>query len=440
MRTASAAAGVVGLALLIAGVSLVFLVRRSITLDVRAAATLRAAQIAEVVGTAGLPGEIEAGDREEEFVQVVEADGTVVFSSANVAGRAALARPGPDAAVHLPRVPFEDGPFLAVAASGGDGSTVIVGRSLEPVAETTGIVAWSLAAGIPLLVLVIGTVAWRLVGRALAPVEAIRAEVEAISSRELHRRVPEPSGEDELARLAHTMNRMLGRLEDAQTTQRRFVSDASHELRSPIASIRQHAEVAMVHPTTANASELAEVVSYEVLRLQRIVDDLLLLSRIDEGTLAMSTTNVDLADLVAAEAARLRAATQLEVRTDIEPAGVSGNAEQLDRLLRNLTDNAVRHANARIALSLHAADGVVSLAVDDDGASIPEDERTRVFGRFVRLDEARDRDSGGSGLGLAIVREIATAHGATATASRSPLGGARFEVIFPRERHIGARR
>ena len=198
----------------------------------------------------------------------------------------------------------------------------------------------------------------------------------------------------------------------------------------------------MVHPTTTHASELAEVVAHEVLRLQRIVDDLLLLSRIDEGTLAIHAGDVDLAELVANEAARLRAATGLEVDAEVDPAEVHGDPEHLDRLLRNLTDNATRHARARVALSLHTVDGAVTLAVDDDGAGIPETERERVFDRFVRLDEARDRDSGGTGLGLSIVREIATAHGATVSAAAAPGGGARFEVRFrasPRPEDVPSR-
>ena len=140
------------------------------------------------------------------------------------------------------------------------------------------------------------------VGRALAPVEAIRAEVDAISAAALHRRVPDPPADDEIARLARTMNRMLDRLEQAQARQRRFVSDASHELRSPVASIRQHAEVALAHPDRTTTAELAETVLAEDLRLQRLVEDLLLLTRADEHTLALRRRPVDLDDLVFDEA------------------------------------------------------------------------------------------------------------------------------------------
>ena len=141
----------------------------------------------------------------------------------------------------------------------------------------------------PFLLVVVGVVTWRVAAKALSPVDAIRAEVDAISSRDLHRRVSDPSGDDELSRLAATMNRMLERLEAGRLRERSFVSDASHELRSPVATIRQYAEVALSHPDQTDTSELAEIVLDEDARLQRLVEDLLLLTRIDEGTLALRT-------------------------------------------------------------------------------------------------------------------------------------------------------
>ncbi len=332
-------------------------------------------------------------------------------------------------------VPFEDGPFLVVATSavsGGETSTVIVGRSLETVSEATGAMAAVLVIAIPAVLLVVALVTWRMVGRALAPVDAIRSEVESISSSELHRRVPDPPGNDEIARLAATMNSMLTRLEEGHRRERRLVSDASHELRSPIASIRQHAEVALAHPEAVTTSGLASVVLEEDRRLQRTVEDLLLLSSLDEGSVQLRTAAVDVDDLVFAEAKRLREGTALVIDSDAVSAGrVLGDRRGLERLVRNLTENAVRHARSAIALSLRGAGGQVILAVEDDGKGISAEDRERIFERFVRLDEARDRDSGGSGLGLAIVRELAVAHGATITVADGALGGARFEVRFP---------
>jgi signal transduction histidine kinase len=308
----------------------------------------------------------------------------------------------------------------------------VVGRSLEDAGEATRTVIASLAIGVPLLTLLVGVVTWRIVGRALEPVERIRSEVDAISPTELHRRVPDPPGDDEIARLAATMNRMLSRLQDAQARQRRFVSDASHELRSPVAAIRQHAEVALVHPEGTEMRELAGVVLEEDARLQAIVEDLLLLSRIDEGTVDVAEEPVDVDDILLEEAARLRASTDLEVETAGVSAGrVLGDRGKLGRLVRNISENGARHARARVSLSLGERDGWVVLAVEDDGAGIAPEDRERIFDRFVRLDDARDRDSGGSGLGLSIVREIATLHRGTVVVTDARLGGARLEVRLP---------
>jgi signal transduction histidine kinase len=307
-----------------------------------------------------------------------------------------------------------------------------VGRTLEDVTEATSPVIGSLLLGIPALLLVVGGVTWGVVGRALRPVERMRREVEAISTDELHRRVPDPAGSDEIARLAATMNRMLDRLEDGRNRQRRFVSDASHELRSPIASLRQHAEVARSHPERDEPSELPEVVLEESERLQRIVEDLLLLTRVDEGRRLPRAMAVDLDDIVLAEAARLRASTGLVVDTREVSAGrVTGDATTLERMVRNLTENAARHAAGTVALALSERDGRVVLRVDDDGPGIAPGDRERVFGRFVRLDDARGRDTGGTGLGLAIVDEIVRLHGGTVVVGEANIGGARLEVRLP---------
>jgi signal transduction histidine kinase len=436
VRTTALAVLVVGVALLVGSVLMVSLLRRSLTDDVRTAAFVRAETVADFLRASPPSTAIQVGDPEEEFAQVLDARGQVVASSANVSGRSPIVRLAPGETQRIEQPPIDDDPFLAVAtsATGASGSvTVIVGRSLDTVTESTAATTGLLAAGIPLLLLVVGVVTWLVVGRALAPVESIRNEVEGISTRELHRRVPDPKGNDEIARLARTMNRMLGRLEEGQSRQRRFVSDASHELRSPVATIREHTEIALAHPDRLGPEELAEVVLEEDLRIQHLVEDLLLLTRADEGTLTRRNEPVDLDDLVLAESTRLNG-SRTDVRIDaseVSAGRVSGDPAQLDRLVRNVFENAVRHARRAVALSLRQADGEVVLTVDDDGTGIAPAERERIFDRFVRLEEARDRDTGGSGLGLAIVREIAFAHGASVTVSESPLGGARFEIRFP---------
>lgn len=436
VRTTAAAVLVVGVSLVIAGIAMVIFLQRSLSADVRASALNRAAEIAGELSSGAGSALIAAGDEEEEFVQVLAVDGTVLMASPNLEGRPAVVRLSPGETETVDSVPFEEeGPFLAVAISSmisDEPVTIIVGRDLQDVEDAGRTVAGLLAIGIPLLVLLVGGVTWRVVGRALAPVEEIRAEVESISTAELHRRVPDPPGKDEISRLATTMNRMLARLEEGHQRQRRFVSDASHELRSPVTTIRQHAEVAMAHPEGTSLRELAEIVLEEDVRLQRIVDDLLLLTKIDEGTLQLRTAPVDVDDLVFEEGARLRSSTTLTIDTGGVSAGrVLGDRDKLERLVRNLTDNAARHARGAISLSLRVDDGAVVVAVDDDGAGIERPQRERVFDRFVRLEDARDRDSGGSGLGLSIVREIATLHRGTVTVLDSPLGGARFEVRLP---------
>jgi signal transduction histidine kinase len=437
VRTTAAAAIVVGVALIVAAIAMVALLRRSLTDDVRAAARVRADAVEELLTAGTSSTTIRVGDEEEEFVQVLDPQGQVVASSANLAGSNAVARLEPGQSRELDDVAFEDDPFLVLAtsASAPEGPrTILVGRTLETVTESSQVVVNLLATGLPLLLLVVTVTTWSVVGRALSPMEAIRAEVDAISTRELHRRVSDPPGKDEVARLAATMNRMLARLEAGQTRQRRFVSDASHELRSPVATIRQHAEVALSHPDGTSIEDLAGVVLEEDARLQRLVEDLLLLAKMDEGTLRLRTESVDLDDIVFEEAERLRASMDLRVDSSRVSAGrVSGDRGQLARLVRNLTDNAARHADSTVALALREGDGEVVLTIDDDGDGIPEPERERIFERFVRLEEARDRDSGGSGLGLAIVAEIAGAHGARVAVRDGPAGGARLEVRFPSE-------
>jgi signal transduction histidine kinase len=289
--------------------------------------------------------------------------------------------------------------------------------------------------GLPILLLLVATTTWVMVGRALAPVEAIRRDVDSISAAELHRRVPDLPGDDEISRLARTMNNMLIRLENAQQRQRRFVSDASHELRTPVASIRQHAEVALAHPQHSNLTDLAETVLAEDLRIQRLVTDLLLLAATDEGSSTIRRRAVDLDDLVFAVATDLRARDTLRVDTTAVSAGrITGDATGLRRALNNLADNAARHAQSKVSFGLTTIDGTVVLTVDDDGPGIPQPDRRRVLERFVRLDTARTRDTGntgGSGLGLAIVTQLVTAHGGSISIEQSQLGGAQVIIRLP---------
>ncbi len=361
---------------------------------------------------------------EDELVQLLSPSGDVVAASEDA----------PDAA--LPHsdeqqvFTVDDEPVLVLAEELDDGGTLLLGVPVEDDLETLGTVALLLIVSVPLVVLLVAGITWVVMGRALSPVARITAEVDDITADRLDRRVPVPASGDEIAALAETMNSMLERLDAAASAQRRFVSDASHELRSPLATIRQHAELAQTHPEVTSMQELADVALDEGLRLQGLVDALLLLARLDEGA-PIPDEPVDLDDLVLAEASRLRGAGIAVDESGVGPARVHGSPQLLGQLLRNLTDNAARHARSRVAISLAQRDGRAVLMVDDDGDGIPEAERERVFDRFVRLDDARDRDAGGSGLGLAIVQGVARAAHGVVTIDDAPLGGARFIVSLP---------
>ncbi|MET1052188.1 MAG: ATP-binding protein [Mycetocola sp.] len=369
-------------------------------------------------------------DDDEAFFQVIDEDGAVVAASENAASLAAVPAP-PDGDSATMRLPDESAEFLTVAATSGD-LTVVTGRSIEGIGETTGTVTRLLAVALPILLVFVAVTTWIVVARALRPVERMRREVDEVSAANLDRRIADPGSRDEIGRLATTMNHMLDRLDASQKTQRRFISDASHELRSPLASMRQYAEVAQAHPDRVSAAELSDVILDEGARLERLVQGMLVLAKADEHTLAPTRVAVDLDDLVLAEARRLKDTTSLTVDVSgVGPARVLGDVGLLGQALRNLADNAARHADGRVAFELTEENGQVLLVIADDGNGIPSDARETIFERFVRLDEARARESGGSGLGLAIVREIAVAHGGSVIATGSALGGARFEVRVP---------
>lgn len=433
VRTTVGATVIVGVALVVGSVVLVGVLRSSLRDNVRTAVELRAEDVVSLLEGGGDLGELAVDDEDDSLVQVLDRSGGVVAASANIDGEGPIASIRAGESRTLAKMPVsEHDPYLAVARSVDDGRyLVIVARTLEPVRESTEVVVQLLLLGIPaLLVLVAGTT-WIVTARALRPVEGIRKEVSTITGSELDRRVPEPVGDDEIARLARTMNDMLDRLEASRDRQRRFVSDASHELRSPIATIRHHLEIALAHPEGTSIVELAPDLLAEDLRMERLVADLLLLARADEDTLALHHHPVDLDDIVLAEAARVRARGRVRVDTgDVSGGRVRGDHAHLLRLVRNLLDNAERHATSTVTLGLHAgADGVV-LTVADDGAGVPPDDQTRVFDRFTRLDDARDRDGGGAGLGLAIVAEVARSHAGTVRIDPTYVG-ARFVVTLP---------
>lgn len=437
-RSTVAAAIVVTLATAIAVIGLLLVLDRTLQDATRTAAETRVSQLVEELAADGA-GEPDPGllgtDGQVGVVQLLDQGGNVRVASAG-APVTPLAAPVPEGrTVTVGRIQLpEDAGDYWVLAAGVDtpsgATTVVVGGDYEPVETTVRTVGLLLAVGGPLLVVLVAWATYLLVGRALRPVEHIRARVDAISTEQLDERVPVPPTGDEIAELARTMNRMLARLQDGDAAQRRFISDASHELRSPLAALGAALELAHNRPELLDLELVDESLIPETHRMRELVDDLLLLARSDEQQPSVGSDDVDLDDVLAAESTRLRGDPSIVVRTQISAVRVTGDPGQIARLVRNLADNAVRHSRGTVELGCERVGDLAVIRVADDGPGIPVDQRERVFERFVRLDAARSRDSGGSGLGLAIVAGIAATHGGTVFIDERPGGGARFTVTL----------
>lgn len=374
-------------------------------------------------------------------VQVVAADGRVVSASADSddpGGRWFVtpgAHGGPSTrvvTVDNGRADADDGPYrvAVVSTSSPEGPvTVYAAQSTRSVDESISELVAVLSVGIPVVVLALALAGWLLVGRALRPVETMRRQVAAIPGTEPGRRLEQPPARDELGRLAATFNELLARIEASTGRQRQFVADAAHELRSPIAALQAQAEVFARHPQVAATPAAQAGMLADTQRLARLVDDLLALARLDAHPHPPRQV-VDLDDLVLQEVRRAggRGPT---VRADQMSAGrVLGDPAALDRVVRNLLDNAVRHATATVTVRLDTTEEMVTLVVADDGPGIPSLDRDRVFERFTRLDDSRSRDAGGAGLGLAIVRDVVESHGGRVQIQDNQ-PGARFTVVLP---------
>lgn len=369
-------------------------------------------------------------------VQIIDAAGTVVARSPG-APQTPLAAPaefGPQLqdALRDDMSPNDDMRLTGQSVETASGRyTVIVGggsKAAESALLSIGAVLLMFA----LIVTAAAALAtYWLVRRSLRSVETIRRQVADISAAGLKDRVPVPVQRDEISALAETMNAMLGRIETANHTQRQFVGDASHELRSPLATIISALEVADAHPDLLSLELANGVLLPEAQRMRALVDDLLLLARADERALSVRAERVQLDQLLDSEATRLRYTTTLTIATEISAAGVVGDNDALVRMIRNLLDNAERYTSTLIELALSKADGLVILAIGDDGPGIPARDRARVFDRFVRLEEARSRRGGGTGLGLAIVAEIVVGHQGSVRIGDREGGGTTVTVVLP---------
>jgi signal transduction histidine kinase len=438
VRTTLVATAAVGVAVLLGAWALVAILQRSLIEGVQSTLELRSADVVALarLGTLGdnpsLPGQPNA------LIQVVDPSGRVVAASAALQGHPPIGSfraPNSGLIAWSERLTTDDEMYRIVGISTTTPTqpvTIYAAASLEAVSDSVTKVKGALAVGLPLLLVIVGVTCWWIVGRALRPVEAIRSQVAEIGSGGVDRRVAVPLVEDEIGRLARTMNQMLDRLQAAADRERRFVADASHELRSPIASLRTQIEVQQTYSGSngeqedALSSQLAEV-----NRMERLVSDLLLLARGDERKLSARLRLVMLHQVVLEEVGRSGGNGQARVDTSgVRPVTIVGDPDGLARAVSNLLDNAVRHARSRVEVTLRVLEDQAELTVANDGPTIPAQARERIFERFTRLDEGRARDEGGAGLGLAIVREIVVAHGGRVRLE-NPAAGACFVVSLP---------
>lgn len=308
----------------------------------------------------------------------------------------------------------------------GEQVTMVVAQPLEVETRTIESASLLLGGGGAALALLLLVLVDRIVDRALEPVRRIAGQVDQITRARTSERLTVPPTGDEIADLAGTMNGMLERLARSEEATQRFVSDASHELRSPLATLRTHVE------TAHSGDEVdLDLVRAEVLRVQSLVDDLLTLAKSDDRGLRLALEPLDLDEIVAAEAHRLRAVTDAQVTVNIDPVEVQGDGGRLTQVIRNLTDNARRHTTGGIRLLMENTQTEARVHVDNAGPVLPPEAREVVFQRFARLDDSRERDRGGSGLGLAIARTLAEAHGGTLTTGEAPDGWCRFTLTLP---------
>jgi signal transduction histidine kinase len=438
-RSAFVSATVVLVAFAIAASGLALILYRSLLAGVDDAAAGRVRDVVEALQhdtATEFDAALIATDQRIVAVQVIDGSGAVIQHSQSAPDTPLIAPEsiGTTLRIGLPENASPDGDMrISGQTVNGIGGryTVLVGAGSEAVESTVKTVLVLLAGAAPIVTAVAAAVTYRVVRRSLRSVDAIRTRVADISTSDLAERVPIPSNHDEISALAITMNQMLARIQAGHEAQRRFVGDASHELRSPVAAIISALDVAAVHPELLDDQLAESTLRPEAHRMESLVEDLLLLARADERGLTMRRTDVDLDDIASTEMGRLLTKSSVTVEADLVPTRLIGDASGLSRVLRNLLDNAARHATSRVELRVAPQGGNAVLTVGDDGPGIPEADRTRVFDRFVRLDSDRARTGGGTGLGLAIVSEVVAAHGGNVAIGERPGGGALVTVQLP---------
>jgi signal transduction histidine kinase len=427
-------------AMLLGGAGLVFVLEDNLETTATATAEARAREVGDLITTTGLTeatATILAEARSGQLVQIIDPDHRVLASSTRGLSAAPMVElfPAVGTSSTAEATALLDAPGeWAVVARGVSArdQTYTVQVAIPITAERAAVrsVARYLILVTPLLLAGVALAVWLLVGRALGPVERIRREVAAIDSTDLTRRVQVPSTADEIASLARTMNGMLDRLDRADRAQRSFVSDASHELRSPLATLTAAAELAG-DADGPRRERLMATIGEELVRISALVDDLMTLARADAADSRVQLEDVDLDDLVDGHRRRLQMTSGLEVSAAVQPARVVGDPQLLDQALRNVIDNAARHARTAVRLTVGQDGRTAVVQIDNDGPIIAAGDRERVFERFVRLDESRSRDAGGSGLGLAISRTSIDRHGGSLQVVDTADGWCRFEIRLP---------
>ncbi|MGB6208916.1 ATP-binding protein [Mycobacterium sp.] len=439
-RSAAITAVVVLVALTFAGVVFDLILYRSLLVGVDDASAGRVRTIVDALHSESpddLDSTLLSTNQHVVAIQLIAPDGNVVKRSGTAPATPLI--PVTEFTLNLRRgmsddaVPNENMRVSGQRVNTASGEyTVLVGGGSEAVEETARIAALLLAAGAPIIIAVAAAASYRLVRRSLRSVDAIRSRVAEISTSDLAERVPVPTSRDEISALAVTMNKMLARLEAGHQAQQRFLGDASHELRSPLATIISGLEVAEAHPELLDAELTVDTLLPEAHRMRVLIEDLLLLARADEQSLVLRKEQVAVDELAEVEAARLRR-DGCTIHTEISAARLIGDRVAISRVIRNLVDNAVRHAKSRVDIEVGSRDGNVILTVSDDGPGIAAADRARVFERFVRLDSDRARSGGGTGLGLAIVAEVVAAHGGTVNIDDRNGGGTTINVTLPQQ-------
>jgi signal transduction histidine kinase len=451
-RLTAAATIVIAVGMAAAAALLVWRVHSVLAANLDANLTRQVGAVAADVANGDVGSRVLRSPGESTALQVIDAGGKVISSSGDIDGQPRLFFNSPgtgDPTFGTVTTSALDEPYrvaaLVVPSPSGP-VTVYVGSPITPLADSTSELGTALVLGVPAMVALLALVGWWLVGRALRPVDQIRRQAAAIPGTDLRQRLDVPVSDDELGRLAQTFNDLLERIATAADRQRRFVADAAHELRNPLAALRARLEIDLRHaPESATGSNIAgtrQQSLQQVTRLADLVDDLLQLARLDAGP-QLHRRPIDLDDLVweAVREAREEGPPGLDT-TGVSPARVLGDPVALRRVVRNLIRNARRHADQTVTVQLtldtpppvtrHSttAEPTATLTIADDGPGIPVADRERVFQRFVRLDEGRARDAGGAGLGLAIVADMVAAHGGRVRIDDNH-PGAKFSVELP---------